>query len=574
MGSEVSSRHNNAAICYLPEAYESGDTRLELVGRRVAGEAFLKAFTRYADVDTYYCYTPASRYFEKFREHVKSLSPSSSAFGWIPWSDATEIAVPGCLYLPDPVLADHAWTRRWHGQRSYSLCGVTHTTADKGFMDVVGMYLTGPLQPWDALICTSHVVKETIDKILADWSDYLADRFGTRPTCPVERPVIPLGIEPEDFAPTDERRQEGLKIRARMGVQPGDIVVLYVGRFSFNGKSNPYPMLVALERAAGKTGRRIHLVQVGWFNNQANQDAFVNAARQLAPSVRSLFVDGRDPAVRRTIWYAADIFTSLVDNIQETFGLTPLEAMAAGLPVVVTDWNGYRDTVVEGVTGFRVPTCMPAPGSGEDLAYRYHSAMDTYSDYLTFTSACVAVDIGACEEAYRRLILDGDLRARMGQAGRRHVQQHFAWSTVIAAYQELWHELAQRRQLSDEAVPHRHGQPVHPLRQDPFTFFAGYPTVLMTDDTPVRLAPNIPMEYVTRLRHLELFLLSLPALLPEQETLELLRRVPEGRSVSVAHLIEGLPRGQHERVRRTVAWLIKTGVMSLAGPAQTPRAST
>jgi hypothetical protein len=81
------------------------------------------------------------------------------------------------------------------------------------------------------------------------------------------------------------------------------------------------------------------------------------------------------------------------------------------------------------------------------------------------------------------------------------------------------------------------------------------------------------MEYVTRLRHLELFLLSLPALLPEQETLELLRRVPEGRSVSVAHLIEGLPREQHERVRRTVAWLIKTGVMSLAGPAQTPRAS-
>ena len=38
--------------------------------------------------------------------------------------------------------------------------------------------------------------------------------------------------------------------------------------------------------------------------------------------------------------------------MQETFGLTPLEAMAAGLPCVVSDWNGYRDTVrlfLEGV---------------------------------------------------------------------------------------------------------------------------------------------------------------------------------------------------------------------------------
>ena len=62
----------------------------------------------------------------------------------------------------------------------------------------------------------------------------------------------------------------------------------------------------------------------------------------------------------RCCWAAADLFLSLVDNPQETFGLAPVEAMAAGVPVVVSDWDGYRYTVSDGVEGFRVPTLAPA----------------------------------------------------------------------------------------------------------------------------------------------------------------------------------------------------------------------
>lgn len=38
--------------------------------------------------------------------------------------------------------------------------------------------------------------------------------------------------------------------------------------------------------------------------------------------------------------------------------------MAAGLPVVVSDWDGHRDTVVDGENGFRIPTYALPAGSG------------------------------------------------------------------------------------------------------------------------------------------------------------------------------------------------------------------
>jgi hypothetical protein len=52
------------------------------------------------------------------------------------------------------------------------------------------------------------------------------------------------------------------------------------------------------------------------------------------------------------------MFLFPIDNVQETFGLAPIEAMAAGLPVIVSDWDGMKDTVTPDV-GIRIPTEVP-----------------------------------------------------------------------------------------------------------------------------------------------------------------------------------------------------------------------
>ena len=57
--------------------------------------------------------------------------------------------------------------------------------------------------------------------------------------------------------------------------------------------------------------------------------------------------------------------------MQESFGLAPIEAMAAGLPVIASDWDGLRDTVSPDV-GIRVPTLSTRSAQTAEQARLLH----------------------------------------------------------------------------------------------------------------------------------------------------------------------------------------------------------
>lgn len=557
-------QHRNAAIWYVADSFDASGQKLPVVGRTAAGEGFLKALATHGDLDRLYCFSRSASGHEEFRAQINRLCRKPPRTSLIEWCEFQKLEKPGCLYIPEPALEVHAWNRRSLGnQRSYSLCGVTHTTAHTETIDAIGALLTAPVQSWDALICTSQVVRATVTRLLDDHANYLEERGAGRITSRPQLPVIPLGIDSGQFESSPKTDQARTEFRQQLGAQSDDIVVLYLGRLSVNIKTNPYSMLCSLEKVTKQTGRKIHLVMAGWFQDNNNMNAFSQAIKSFCPSVNTVLMDGRQDKIRKFIWFAADIFVSLIDNIQETFGISPVEAMAAGLPVVVTDWNGYRDTVVDGKTGFRIPTAFPAQGAGEELATRYHSGLDSYESYLGHCSAATVIDENACVEAFSRLVNDCNLRKQMGEAGRKHVQDNFDWEQVIHRYQELWQELAELRETDSESVPLKPGSPAIPLRQDPFRLFLEYPTELIDEHTQVISHTGPAGHALETIRSSSLFASAMPLLLAENKCRDILRITGQNGVTTVGELKNKLKIGNIQRLHRSIAWLAKTGLIEI-----------
>ena len=386
MNGNRNSPRPNCALRYHPDGFRI--SRDAIMGRQSAGAGFVRGFIRHGRTDRLIALTDSREHFEDFRALAAELDRAGRAVVQARPLDRRTLRSAGTVFLPGPGLEREAWNRRYGSERDYSLCGVTHTVSTSRVAAALRQYLIAPTQPWDALVCTSTAAKSAVERILAHHAEYLARRGGGRFRCPVRLPVIPLGTDCDAYAAgagdgsPDGAAGGGRALRERLGIAADDFVVLFVGRLSFHGKAHPTPMYMAAARAAERVrDRTTHLLLVGQFPNEATEKEFREAAARFCGAARAHFViDSRGPHGPAILaaTQAADVFVSLSDNIQESFGLTPVEAMAAGLPCVVSDWNGYRDTVADGETGFRIPTVTAPPGAGVDLADRYAAGLDSY----------------------------------------------------------------------------------------------------------------------------------------------------------------------------------------------------
>jgi starch synthase len=551
------SARSSAAVFYHPDGYVTAGRDM-LMGRHAAGEGFLQGFARHTSGDVLYAFAESRQHFEQFtRQVAPHAGPRTTA--WIPHSEPERLDAPGAVFIPGPGLAEHAWLRRCRGERAWSLTGITHTICTIRTMAALGELLTGPVEEWDAVICPSAAVRDGAVAILAAYGDYLAERFGVAAIrAKVQLPVIALGVDCDRFAekPDEEARRRAL--RERHGIGRDDVAVLFFGRLSFHAKAHPLPMYQALQSAAERSGRKLHLILAGWFANDAIRESFMEGARALCPSVNVVLADGRQQQVRDDIRRAADIFCSLSDNVQETFGLTPVEAMAAGLPVVASDWDGYRGTVIDGETGFLVPTLMSPPGSGEDLAYRYLTGRDSYDQFIGNASQAVAVDAAAVAEAFTALAGNAELRRQMGQRGSERARRLFDWSVIIAQYEELWGELEQRRAAAADTP----GRPA-PLCGDPFAIYRHYPTRVIEPDLVLAAASADPWRSLQGLAALKMNRFARSTLAADDEIRRLVLRLEDagGQGATAAVLLAETPPERRPALQRTLAWLAKLGIV-------------
>jgi len=571
----------NAVIFHHPDVVETD--REMLMGRHAAGEGFLKGFVENSGVDKFFCQSLEDDHAKDFARRVTAFDDDNRECVAVSLGAMGSLEeVPDTLWIPGPSLGIYAWRRRLSGPaRNYSICGLNHTIASDTVMDGLGELLTAPVQPWDAVICTSQAVKTAIKRLLDNWGDYLGRKAGGRLKAEFQLPVIPLGVDCRRFDLTEATQGSRFTIRRGLGIEDDDVAVLFFGRLSFHAKAHPLPMYQALETAAQRTGKRIHLLQTGWFANEGIEREFRAGLHQFAPSINGIFLDSRDPSVRSNVWFAADIFTSLSDNIQESFGLTPIEAMAAGLPSVVSDWNGYKDTVRHGEDGFRVPTWMPLAESGADLSLSLESSMDpstkdrAYNHYCGIISQSTAVDVGVAADAFSALVSDPGLRGKMGEAAKRRAEDHFDWRVVVNAYQDLWRELANVRLRSLETGQPVSGRPAHPLRDDPFSLFAGYPSHAVDGDTVVQVQDAAEgggnqslSRRLEQIRAASMNTFSAHALLDDDNIGRILNALETRGACTVLSLAETLEEGLRFRLPRTLAWLAKMGLVKLVPGAE------
>ena len=559
----------SAAIYYSAADY---DPSKRMMGRQVASEAFLKAAALYDPSPELVVYGTDPAGVKTFEQvQLRMGAAKTRTYRGLRPGDLAGLARAGCLYRPDPVLHEEAWHRQSANTRAYSLTGITHTLSSAGAQKALTQYLVAPYEEWDAIICTSHAVRRAIDHILGEFGGYLAERLGAPrpPRPPMQLPVIPLGVHSADFDTTTKPMQAArARWRKKLGIGDTDVVALFVGRLSFHAKANPYPMYRALQIAAERTGLKLHLVQVGWFGNDHIESAFKQGARDFCPAVKCHFLDGRLPAVRADIWSVGDFFTSLVDNIQETFGLSPVEAMAAGLPVVASDWDGYRETIRAGGDGILVRTLMTPPGLGEPLAARHSAGLDNYDNYIMVAALNVAVDIGQAADAYASLASNPGLRARMAAAGRQRAHETFEWKRVYGQYRELWGELAQRRGNATPRTTRKPGTSANPSHPDPFRLFAHYATTTFTAKSRLKLVAGFDAAAWKHVLSNPLLTARNPLLATLDEQLAIRAAIEIVGTLEVGAFLQSVAAPRRDIHARALPLLLKAGLIDIDDRAE------
>lgn len=464
------------SVFYEDEGFDISGNKI--MGRQAAGWSYLKALVKNTNYLSVYLRNNKNK--NLLLEKIKPLIDNDKelSLNLINYLEPQKSSNCGGIFYPSPGISDLASNRSYHGHDSYSIVGITHTTASHNVMSDIAKLPFSNVMPWDAVICTSECVLDTVNKILNHQYDRMSSKFSIKNLVYPKFPVIPLGIDTDEFNFSDEFV---INSRKDLNIGADDIVIVYVGRLSFHAKAHHLPMYLALEQCSKelKKDQKIHIIQTGWFPNEPVKDIFINEGKKICPSINFHFLDGTDQHKKHKTLAAGDIFISLSDNIQETFGITPLEGMASKLPVIVSDWNGYRSTVRNDLDGFRVKTYALEPGSGEDLAYNHMMDSINYDHYIGMSVQRVAIDVSDCIQKLKILIFDKNKRLEYGKNAKKRADDFFNWPVILGQYRELSEELTNIRNAEKENFIKFNEKSLPSDRLDPFYIFSSYPTEIL-----------------------------------------------------------------------------------------------
>ena len=550
------------SIWYEDEGYDINGERI--MGRQAAGWSFLKGIIKDRP-DRVSAFIKNVDQRNSFIEKVKSvIAPDHQMdIDFIYYPEPYKSEEYGGIFIPGPGISEFCSKRSYHGHDKYSVVGITHTTASHKVMDGLSSIVTSDIMPWDAIICTSDCVLDTVNKVIEDRFEKLNSKLSIKNPVYPQLPVIPLGTDKDEFEYTDKYKKQS---RKSLGIKDNDIVIVYVGRLSFHAKAHHLPMYLALENCSKelKSNEKIHIIQTGWFANDFVKNAFVDEGKRICPSVEFHFLDGKDQNNKHITLSSGDIFISLSDNIQETFGLTPIEGMAAGLPVLVSDWNGYKSTVRQNIDGFRVNTIALDSGYGEDLAYDHMMNKINYDHYIGMSVQRVALNISDCIEKLSILIKDKDKRKKFGKAGKQRIKDTYDWPIILKKYKNLANELdsirlKESKNYKDFCLPSLPSN-----RMDPFEVFSSYATEKLKRDhrlIKTKKINEIPIEEILEFNSIN----YAKDYLPEIDSFMVINSLFDNNEFLTINTLLKETSIQESDIFKIIIWFLKYGYITLDG---------
>ncbi len=205
--------------------------------------------------------------------------------------------------------------------------------------------------------------------------------------------IIDNGIEVERYGPATNRTE----LRTRFGLDPARKLIVHVAR---HHPVKDQPTLLRGFALAARDLPDVDLLLVGDGPLRGELEALAKALG-IADRVKFLGIRPDIPDVLA----AADVFA--LTSVSEAASLTLLEAMATGLPVVVTDVGGNPDLVRAGIDGLLFPRG----------------------------------DAAGCAAAFRRLFTEPGLAEKLGANGRQRAREEYRLEQTIERYFGLYYKL-------------------------------------------------------------------------------------------------------------------------------------
>lgn len=261
--------------------------------------------------------------------------------------------------------------------------------------------------------------------------------------------VIPHPLENAWFNPPPVTRNN------RVNIPSGKIVIGFLGSLTPMHKMDIMPLLMLLKRLL-RHRPDYHLIIAG--ADTINYASFLwdtihelklNATNDLGLREHvTLLTDLSEDEVH-AFYRCIDIFVSLVDNPQESYGLTPLQAMAYEKPVVLSRSTGYKDLIKDGKNGFLVDTYVANYNRKTEAVLHLFNSIESH--YLNGQST--AVDLCHAEKIVNYLADRPNVRKRIGESAQQRAWHLASVEQISANYKTLWRQISASTQVTPTTNP-------------------------------------------------------------------------------------------------------------------------